>query len=95
MKWLSRPTKQQQQRTTTNKHKRGEMRRAGALLVVLSDETTDQPSCFLPFKNDALTVFVNPSDLSCSKRKVWECLVEGEKEKEKGKTISSALKSKA
>jgi hypothetical protein len=52
-------------------------------LVFVSDETTDQPSYFLPFKNDALTVFVNPSDWSCPKRKVWKCLVEGEKEKEK------------
>jgi hypothetical protein len=44
----------------------------GALLVVLSDEMTDQPSCFLPFRNDAFAFSVNPNEKYesiCSGRK--------------------------
>jgi hypothetical protein len=41
----------------------------GAFLVVLWDGPTDQLSRFLPLKDDALAVFVSPSDTRCSERK--------------------------
>jgi hypothetical protein len=53
----------------TNKNdKMRERRDKEAALITLSEETADQPSCFLPLKEYMFAVFENPS--GTSERKV-------------------------